>query len=92
MFTTSSSTNRDNFRVSEHVTKYVLSQATFSHIEVPTDSRTIYRAMLRPGVIIRPMNASGLPNTILLNAGLPEESERFTKALGHAYLEFSGVL
>ena len=90
MFTTSSSTNRNSFRVPEHIGRYVLSQPTFFHIEVPTDSRTIYRGMLRRGIIIRPMNAYGLPSTTRLNVGLMEESEPFTKTIGLTLLEFSG--
>jgi histidinol-phosphate aminotransferase len=90
MFTTSSSTNRNSCRVPEHVSRYVLSQPTFFHIEVPTDSSTIYRGMLPQGVIIRPINAYGLPSTTRLNLGLLEESEPFTKTIGLTLLEFSG--
>jgi len=92
MFTTSSSTNRDDFRVPERIAGYVPSQSNLFLIQAPTDAGTIYEAKLRQRVIIRPMNAYGLPNSILLNPGLPEENERFIKALGHTLQELSGAL
>jgi histidinol-phosphate aminotransferase len=69
---------------------YVPTQANFFLIEVPADARTIHEAMLRQGVIIRPMNAYGMPSYIRVNAGLPEENERFIKALSHTLKELPG--
>jgi histidinol-phosphate aminotransferase len=60
---------------------YVPTQANFFLIEVPEDARAIHEAMLRQGVIIRPMNAYGMANYIRVNAGMPEENERFIRAL-----------
>ncbi|MFT7622211.1 MAG: histidinol-phosphate aminotransferase [Myxococcota bacterium] len=37
----------------------------------------LYEALLRQGVIVRPMKAYGLPNYLRVNAGTPEENERF---------------
>jgi histidinol-phosphate aminotransferase len=62
-------------------------QANFFLIEVPTDAKTIYEAMLRRGVIVRPMNSYGMTRYIRINAGLPEENERFIRALGQTLLE-----
>ena len=59
-------------------------------IEVPTDAKIVYEAMLRQGVIIRPMNSYGMADTIRVNAGLPEENERFIRALGHTLHELPG--
>ena len=56
-------------------------QTNFMLIRVPCDSKQIYQAMLRQGVIIRAMNAYGLDRYIRVNAGLPEENERFVRAL-----------
>lgn len=56
-------------------------QANFFLIPVPIDARRIHEAMLREGVIIRPMNSYGMPNCIRINAGLPEENERLVQAL-----------
>jgi histidinol-phosphate aminotransferase len=49
----------------------------FFLIEVPVDAKTVYEAMLRQGVIVRAMNAYGLPRYIRINVGLPAENERF---------------
>lgn len=68
----------------------VPTQANFLLIEVPTDARTVHEALLRQGVIIRPLNAYGMANTIRVNAGLPEENERFVRALGHTLHELQG--
>jgi histidinol-phosphate aminotransferase len=61
--------------------RYVPTQANFFLIEVPVDARQIYEAMLRQGVIIRAMNAYGMPHHIRISAGLPEENQRFIGAL-----------
>ena len=41
----------------------------------------VFDALLRKGVIIRPMRGFGLPDHIRISIGLPEENERFIKAL-----------
>jgi histidinol-phosphate aminotransferase len=66
---------------------YVPTQANFFLIEVPTDAKTIYEAMLRRGVIVRPMNSYGMARYIRINAGLPEENARFVRALGDTLRE-----
>jgi histidinol-phosphate aminotransferase len=57
------------------------SQANFFLIELPVDAKRVFEAMLAQGVIIRPMNSYGMSRHIRINAGLPEENERFVKAL-----------
>jgi histidinol-phosphate aminotransferase len=69
---------------------YVPTQSNFFLIEVPADARTIHEAMLRQGVIIRPMNSYGMASYIRVNAGLPEENERFIKALRRTLHELTG--
>jgi histidinol-phosphate aminotransferase len=41
----------------------------------------VYEALLREGVIVRPMGGFGLPDCIRITIGLPEENERCVKAL-----------
>lgn len=60
---------------------YVPTQANFFLIEVPFDAKVVFEHMLRQGVIIRPMSAYGMPRTIRVNAGTPEENERFIGTL-----------
>ena len=59
-------------------------------IEVPTEARIDYEAMLHQGMILRPMNACGTTNTIRVNAGLPEENERSVRTLGRILHELQG--
>jgi histidinol-phosphate aminotransferase len=56
---------------------YLPTHTNFFLIEVPVDAKTVYEAMLRRGVIVRAMNAYGLPRHIRINVGLPAENERF---------------
>ncbi len=60
---------------------YVPSQANFFLIEVPCEAKLVFEAMLRRGVIIRSMASYGMNNHIRINAGLPEENERFVRTL-----------
>ncbi|MCE5334385.1 MAG: histidinol-phosphate transaminase [Desulfobacteraceae bacterium] len=67
--------------------KYVVSQANFFLIEVPCESKRVFEAMLRRGVIIRSMASYGMDNFIRINAGLPEENERFVRTFSEVLAE-----
>lgn len=41
----------------------------------------VYEALLRRGVIVRPMDGYGLPEYVRVTVGLPEENARFVRAL-----------
>ncbi len=41
-------------------------------------------ALLKQGVIVRPVANYGLPHWLRVTVGLPEENARFLDALGHA--------
>jgi histidinol-phosphate aminotransferase len=71
---------------------YLPTHTNFFLIEVPVDAKTVYEAMLRQGVIVRAMNAYGLPRYIRINVGLPAENERFIQTFRQvlAALEDSG--
>ncbi len=71
---------------------YLPSQANFFLIEVPGDAKWFYEAMLRQGVIIRAMNSYGMDRHIRINAGLPEENERFIRTLSHTLVQFKATL
>ena len=64
--------------------EYIPSQANFILIRVPKPGREVYQAMLRQGVIIRAMDAYGLPDHIRVNVGLPQENQRFLQVLQQA--------
>ncbi|HCC55111.1 MAG TPA: histidinol-phosphate transaminase [Desulfobulbaceae bacterium] len=56
-------------------------QTNFFLIDVQTDGKKLYEALLHQGVIVRPMNAYGYPTYIRITVGLPAENQRFIKAL-----------
>jgi histidinol-phosphate aminotransferase len=56
--------------------RYVPTEANFVYVPV-ADSVPLYENLLRKGVIIRPMG----PQALRVTVGLPEENERFIKAL-----------
>jgi len=61
--------------------EYVTTQTNFFLIKTPLGAEETYRRMLREGVIVRPMESFGLKDYIRINAGLPEENNRFIKTL-----------
>ncbi len=61
--------------------EYVPSQANFILIRIPRPGQEVYQDMLREGVIVRAMDAYDFPDCIRVNVGLPEENQRFLKAL-----------
>jgi histidinol-phosphate aminotransferase len=61
---------------------YLPTHTNFFLIKVNQDAKRVYEALLHKGVIIRAMNAYGMDRHVRVNAGLPEENERFIQALG----------
>jgi histidinol-phosphate aminotransferase len=78
-------------RLDEMGLEYVPTQTNFFLIKVPSGGKRVYERMLREGVIVRSMDAYGLPEYIRINAGLPEENERFVKALKKVVKEEQGA-
>jgi histidinol-phosphate aminotransferase len=60
---------------------YIPSAGNFVCVEVGEAGRC-YEALLRAGVIVRPVANYGLPRHLRVTVGLPEENARFLKALG----------
>jgi histidinol-phosphate aminotransferase len=60
--------------------RYVPSWANFLLIEVGDGAR-VYEALLRRGVIVRPMDVYGLPRHLRVTVGTPAENERFVESL-----------
>jgi histidinol-phosphate aminotransferase len=58
------------------------SQANFLMVRVSRPGRQVFEALLDRGVIVRPLDSYGYPDWIRVNAGLPEENQRFIAALG----------
>lgn len=62
----------------------VPSWTNFVLFDVGQEGWPIYEALLRSGVIVRPMKAYGLPNHLRVNMGTVEENERFLGSLREA--------
>lgn len=56
---------------------YVPTQANFIYMPLGTDSRAVFDALLRKGVIVRPVG----PGEIRVTIGLPDENRRLVEAL-----------
>ncbi len=62
-------------------------QTNFLLVDVGTDARKVYEALLWRGVIVRAMNSYGLNTHIRVTVGRPEENQRLIKALREVRLE-----
>jgi histidinol-phosphate aminotransferase len=61
------------------------SSGNFITIDVGRPAMPVYEAMLRSGVIVRPIGGYGMPNHLRSTIGLPEENERMLDALFCAF-------
>jgi histidinol-phosphate aminotransferase len=71
--------------------EYIPTQTNFFLINVPHGAKKTYERMLREGVIVRSMESYGLPDYIRINTGLPEENERFIKALRKVLVDMNDL-
>lgn len=65
----------------ENNLEYIPSKGNFITIDFKRPAAPIYDALLREGVIVRPIAGYGMPNHLRISIGLPEENDRFFKAL-----------
>ena len=77
--------NREGMRVLPEAFRrlelpFVPSAANFILLRVG-QGLAVYEALLRQGVIVRPMDGYGLPEYLRVTIGLPEENARFIEAL-----------
>lgn len=63
------------------------SQANFVMVRPPAPVAVVHEALLRRGVIIRPLKSFGLPEWMRVSVGMPEENETFLEALGQVLAE-----
>ena len=75
----------------ENSVKYAPSAANFVMIEMPDEETAEYltHEMLKKGVILRRINAFGLPKCIRITIGLPEDMVHFKSAFKDTYLNGS---
>ncbi|HGO5822684.1 TPA: histidinol-phosphate transaminase [Mannheimia haemolytica] len=61
--------------------EYIPSKGNFITIDFKRPAAPIYEALLREGVIVRPIAGYGMPNHLRVSIGLPAENDRFFTAL-----------
>jgi histidinol-phosphate aminotransferase len=62
----------------------------FLFVEVGEDANALNAALLREGVIVRPMGAFGAPTALRITAGTPEEIAFFGDALAAVRTKTAG--
>ncbi|KPJ93634.1 MAG: aspartate aminotransferase [Gammaproteobacteria bacterium SG8_11] len=62
---------------------YIPSCGNFICVEVGDEAADIYNALLRNGVIVRPVANYSMPKHLRISVGLPGENERFLKVLAN---------
>ena len=60
---------------------YYPTQTNFIYVDLKRNAEEVYQAMLREGVIIRPLTSQGAPEAVRITIGLPEENTRTIQAL-----------
>jgi histidinol-phosphate aminotransferase len=55
--------------------------ANFVYVEVGEDARPLFEALLKEGIIVRPLGGFGAAGAIRVTVGTPEENEAFLEAL-----------
>ncbi|MGH8415273.1 MAG: hypothetical protein ACRESX_11140, partial [Gammaproteobacteria bacterium] len=61
-------------------------------VDFKRPARPIYEALLREGVIVRPVHNYGLPNHLRITIGLPAQNDRLLAALKKVLAACSTVL
>lgn len=61
--------------------RYIPTETNFVLVDTGVDSKALFQALLRKGVIVRDGGFFGLPTWIRVSFGLPEENSRFLTAL-----------
>jgi histidinol-phosphate aminotransferase len=62
---------------------YIPSCGNFMCVDVGGDAASIYNALLRQGIIVRPVANYNMPNHLRVSVGLDSENDRFLKALAN---------
>ncbi|MDQ6586442.1 MAG: aminotransferase class I/II-fold pyridoxal phosphate-dependent enzyme, partial [Haemophilus parainfluenzae] len=60
---------------------FIPSKGNFITIDCKQPAASIYDALLREGVIVRPIAGYGMPNHLRISIGLPQENDKFFTAL-----------
>jgi histidinol-phosphate aminotransferase len=60
---------------------YLKTEANFIYIDLKSDADEFFMDMMRRGVIIRPLSSFGMPGSIRVTIGTPEQNKKFISAL-----------
>ena len=60
---------------------YVKTEANFIFIDLKDDADAIFMKLMRHGVIVRPLSSFGMPGSIRVTIGTPDQNNKFIKAL-----------
>ncbi|WP_263145533.1 histidinol-phosphate transaminase [Pseudomonas sp. RIT-PI-AD] len=60
---------------------WIPSRGNFLAVDVGREAAPVYQALLREGVIVRPVGGYGMPRHLRISIGLPEENARCLEAL-----------
>lgn len=60
---------------------YIPSAGNFIVVHVGRDAGPVYQSLLKEGVIVRPVANYGMPHSLRISIGLPQENQRFLDAL-----------
>ncbi|MGH1449965.1 MAG: histidinol-phosphate transaminase [Pseudomonadaceae bacterium] len=66
--------------------QWIPSRGNFIAVDVGRDAAPVFQALLRQGVIVRPVANYGMPNHLRVSIGLAEENQRFLDVLKQALL------
>ena len=67
---------------------WIASRANFIAVDVQRDGGQVFNALLKKGVIVRPVGGGyAMPRHIRVSIGLPEENARFLDALAQVLAE-----
>jgi histidinol-phosphate aminotransferase len=88
-------TNRSELRrleraFDERGLRYVPSAGNFVLLDLGVDAQPVFEALLRAGVIVRPVANYGLPQHLRISVGTPQENTRFLEALDGLAAELLG--
>jgi len=62
--------------------EWIPSAGNFVSVYLKREGQTVYQALLRKGVIVRPVANYEMPHHLRISIGTPAENERFLQALG----------
>ncbi len=66
--------------------QWIPSRGNFIAVDVGRDAAPVFQALLRQGVIVRPVANYGMPNHLRVSIGLAEENQRFLDVLKQVLL------